>query len=648
MNKPTYFVIVLFYTLVVSLSARADVENIWRPGGTHQDLKSFKEGDNYAGEDFRGSWFYDGGDIIGVNLDNTNWEKSSFVEMRIENTSFRGANLRSVSCHDLFGEMVGCDFTDADITGSELPLTVEQFRSTKNFKNKNFAGVTFRGVDLSGCSFAGFNLTGARLLGCNLKGCNFTNADISNIEATEMTLEQLKTTKSYKNKDLGETAFQQCDFDNVDFRGFKLGVFYDCSFRNADLTDALFIKTKRPWYYHQQAGSFDMMRIAGKSDLGFGFSNCALTREQFESTRTYRDKDFSWMIMAKMNLDQWDFRDCNLDDAMLVFSSLKDADLTDASVQRTDFSDTNMTRKQWLSTKTFRGTEKFIPPTTRGVDLSHYDFSGMTIKDNLIEFAKVNLKNADFTGASLINVKFNECDLAGADFIGATLENVLFEKSTLTWEQFLSTKNGKAKDFSRTTFSYSTVPKWDFSNTNLTGTRWSYCDFPDCNFDNATIDVKQFGTAFVKTKREDVMEHTNKGLTREQFESTANFRNKDLRGADFGFSELCGLNLSGFDLTNVEFWYANLIDVRFDDATVKGSTIISLAWSTQYQDRMESYKNTPMTKEQFYSTATYKSGIVEGVKFLNMDLTDWDFSKVKLVNCDFRNCTGAPTLQGAK
>jgi len=467
MNKTAY----LFVTLLcfhTALPLMADVEVHWQPGGTHQHLKSFQEGDNFSGEDFRGSFFMDAGDIIGVNLDNTNFEGSRFVDMRIENTSFRGANLRSVNARDLSWSdpvpgrnvMPGCDFTDADITGSKLPLNAEQLRSTKSFKNKNLAGVTLWGMDLSGTSFAGFDLTDARFLHCNLEGCDFTDAVITKIEITGLTFGQLKGTKNYKEKDMGEILFMQCNFDDADFRGFKLGAFHGCSFRNADFRDAEFVKTTiQDRLYH-----YNGVRI-GADTFGFtalfyrcGLIDSPLTRQQFESTRTFKSKDLSRMLLVLMNLDQWDFSDRNLDNTKLTHSSLKDANVTNASVQNTEFSYTNITREQWLSTKTFRGTEKFMPPTTRGIDMSNYDFSGMTIRGGSINvhpnFFDTNLTNANFTGATLINIGFEGCDLTGANFTDATLDGVRFTRSDLTWKQFLATNNGQARGFSDLSFRF--------------------------------------------------------------------------------------------------------------------------------------------------------------------------------------------------
>ena len=142
MNKLCYLVVLLFCIAV--LPSTLAQSYTWLPGGAFkgQNNFSFREGDDFSGKDFSGSVFENMGDIVGVNLDNSNWEGSYWAEMTVRDTSFRGANLRFVNAAHLtsygtgghIGGMPGCDFTDADITGSNLPLNAVQLRSTKNYK----------------------------------------------------------------------------------------------------------------------------------------------------------------------------------------------------------------------------------------------------------------------------------------------------------------------------------------------------------------------------------------------------------------------------------------------------------------------------------------------------------------------------------
>ena len=642
MTKIHPFILIVFCTHALLVPSRAQ-DYIWQPGGTHRDLKAFQKGIDYSDGDFRGSHFWNMGSIEGVNLDRTNFSRSRFGEMSIRDVSFRGANLQYVWAANLdgtslVGGMPGCDFTNADITGSDLPLNGEQLRSTKNYKENNLTDITIWGTDLSGTSFAGFNLTGARLLHCTLTDCDFTDADISRIAATGLTFDQIKTTKNYKVKDLGGTVFARCNFDHADFHGCKLSVFFDCTFLNADFTDTVFVKTnyREPRAYISRIPAVDNR---------FGFVTCLLTRQQFESTKTYRDKDLSRMLLMRtnsyawresmtpeqwetkpMNLECWNFRDCNLDEAILNDSLLTEADFTGASIQNTEFDGTNLKKEQWLATKTYKEHGQLMPPRVRGIDLNNYDFSGMTV--TRYTFNGANLKNADFTGTTLTFVSFSDCDLTDTNFTDVQFNVVHFIEQSLTWEQFLKTQNGKTKDFTGIDFEYVSVEGWDFSKADLSSKRWNGCDYPDCVFDNSTIDIRWFGSALVKNQSEDAG-YAATGLTREQFESTANYRSKVLN-AVFRSCDLRGMDFTGFDLRGSSFHSTNLSSVRFDNARIEGCAF--------YGQDGRANGDVILTREQLYSTATYKSGTVENVKFIDMDLTGWDFSRVQLISCTFDRC----------
>lgn len=534
----TFFFILL---CVLTASPLAAQTYIWEPGGADGHLlERGQVGRDLTNKDFRGSHFdyASMSGFSGSNFENSNFEGSRFGEILVDNTSFRGANLRNVDASGMAGVVMDredgillpdCNFTDADITGATLPLTGEQLRSTKNYKNKNLAGVKIFRADLTGTSFAGFNLTGARLYD-TLKDCDFTDADITKFGAENLTFAQLKTTKNYKNHDLSETMFQKCNFDNADFRGFRLGFFSGCSFRNADFRDALFVMPKESVDPQIRLWSFRAP----------GFSACELTRQQFESTKNYQTKDLSRLYLEQMDLKQWNFRDCNLDNARLGGSALDGADFTNTSILKTFFGMISSSRYQTI----------------------------------------------------------------------------------LAWEQFRSTRSGQARDFTDVWLANTVLRGWDFSNTDLTNVSFSMCEFTDSIFDNATIKIKNFGVPLVRSQSGELIYASDRwGLTRAQFESTANYRSKVLRGADFGGSDLSGMDFSGFDLTNAEF-AGRIAGARFDDAIITGCRFYKL------------------TKEQFCSTATYKSGVVERVNFGETDFTDWNLS-----NARFVDCINAPPLQ---
>jgi len=661
MNKRCCLIILLLCVAVLP-SAMAQTY-VWRfgPGDSGENVP--RPGEINPANDFRGSHLENMWNLSG-NYDNTNWEGSIFSSMNIH-ASFRGANLRNVRMEGIIDPMTGSDFTDADITGATLPLNAEQLFSTRNFKEKNLVGVAITEIfdeplDLSGVSFAGFDLTGARLHGI-FEGADFTDADITRsvivgIGGSGLTLEQLKTTRNYQNKDLSGVTFTRNNFDNANFRGFTLGVFHHCSLVDADLTDAVFV---------------------GEGFRGKGFVYSPITRQQFESTRTFKEKDLSGMTFVGMNLDGWNFRDTNLDRANLLGSSLLGADFTGASIQGTSFNPhwygrppeiyTGLTNEQWQSTRTYQDWKKGdVPlPNLNGIDLSNSDFSGMSdFSGHQARYRytlhDANLTNANFSDTTLDRVTFYNCDLTGANFTNATFQNVSFWGSNLAWEQFRSTTNGKNRDFSGVTFETGgSFIGWDFSNADLTRMRFGTSDLTGSIFENATIDLWWSFPSLVINQTEDAG-HGTYGLTREQFESTANFRSKVLIRAKFHNSDLRNMDFSGFDLTGAHFSCTFSSHARFSQNEQeqimrilnRGPRSATNFAGANFEDaiiRNSSFygnfnRETNFTKEQFYSTACYKNGVIEGVEFINMDLTDWDFSRVRLVRVRFINCIGVEHL----
>jgi len=117
-----------------------------------------------------------------------------------------------------------CDFTDARINGARIgsevlkdgtrSFTMNQLKSTRNYKDKTFINVTFVGLDFSGENFSQINFTGCRFpyaaihfLGggvafkSHLNDTNLTDAIISACDFSEvegLTLAQIKSTWNYK------------------------------------------------------------------------------------------------------------------------------------------------------------------------------------------------------------------------------------------------------------------------------------------------------------------------------------------------------------------------------------------------------------------------------------------------------------------
>lgn len=203
--------------------------------------------------------------------------KKYLIVLQIFITAFAFAN-KDFSYQDLSGK----DFSNQDLTGA-------------NFEGANLTNTNFYGANLTNATFNPsffddikyFSLENADFTDAIIKGAYFFGfSDFQQIEdfpysekKASLTLEQLYSTASYKNKDLGGdrnyTIFMGQYFSNVNFEGFNLK---NIDFRYCDFTNA----------------NFNNAIINGAMFLG-----CKITAEQLYSTISYKNKDLSNVYLTR-------------------------------------------------------------------------------------------------------------------------------------------------------------------------------------------------------------------------------------------------------------------------------------------------------------------------------------------------------------
>lgn len=619
---------------------------------------AFADYEDYYAQDVSGK------DFSSKSLVNSTWdyataEKTKFCSSDLTNSYFSGANLTSADFSK--ANLTNVDFSDAIIKGANFTkvegFTKEQLYSTASYKNKNLSGVNFEYCNLSGWNFAGqdlssyigfvdANLTNANLSGAilenkqfldsNLTDANFENAIIKGADfykATGFTKEQLYSTASYKNKYLWYVGFKGLDLSGWSFAGQTLdGVnFSSTSLNNADFTDATI---------------YSMV-----------FDHSDFSAQQLYSTASYKRNTLNYINFNGCSLSGWNFIGQNL-----TYSSFQYADLTNANFARArlenviffgakitgaNFHETTakgFTKEQLYDTKSYKDQD------LSNVNFSKNDFSGWILYNINLEntnfentnltganlgasvFANANLKNANLSKASLDSANFALANLSNANFTDATIKYTSFSGATsngFTKVQLYSTANYKNKDLTQVDLSNNDLRGWNFDGQNLAYVNFSGADLTDASISKA----KLFGVV-------------SKGFTKEQLYSTANYKNKDLSGImfsskdyfqrdqDFSGWSFSGQNLqdAGFvnaNLTNVDFSNANLSNVSLKNATLTDANFENAIINGAYLDL------GTFTKEQLYSTASYKNKDLAGVIFSEgfvYDLSNWNFEGQNLQN----------------
>jgi uncharacterized protein YjbI with pentapeptide repeats len=201
-----------------------------------------------------------------------------------------------------------------------------------------------------------------------------------------------------------------------------------------------------------------------------------------------------------------------------------------------------------------------------------------------------DLTGWNFAGQNLTSASFGESTLRNADLTDAVVVGASFEDTTsrgFTKEQMYATASYKSHDLSGIGLGGNDLTGWNFADAIIAGASFH-------------------GT----------------GFTKEQLYSTASYRNHDLTGIGLEINDLTGWNLAGQNLTSASFSGATLTNADLTDAVVMGASF-SVTTSSGF------------TKEQLYSTASYKNHDLSGIGLVGNDLTGWNFAGQNLTNAHF-------------
>lgn len=249
-----------------------------------------------------------------------------------------------------------------------------------------------------------------------------------------------------------------------------------------------------------------------------------------------------------------------------------------------------------------------------GIDLTLADFFASDL-----EYA--DLRASILRNARLENTWLESSMLTNADFTDSLIAGANLSRTDLTKAQLYSSDSYKRRDLSRLALRFMTLIDWDLSGQDLTGASFNLSDVTRTNFTDAIVAGANFSGA------------TQSGLTKEQLYSTASYRRHNLQSIDLADNDLSGWDFSNQDLTNGRFTPAivgpvalNLTQTNFVDAIIEGAQFRS---SVQYG----------FTKDQLYSTASYKQHNTRGIDLGYNDLTHWDFREQDLTNANFNGST---------
>jgi uncharacterized protein YjbI with pentapeptide repeats len=360
------------------------------------------------------------------------------------------------------------------------------------------------------------------------------------------------------------------------------------------------------------------------------------TKQQLYSTASYAANDLRGIVLANNDLTGWDFsgqslvgadfgssfltnvkfQNANLTGAHIVGAVLTNADLSGAVLALADFggaTSLGFTKEQLYSTASHQA-KNLAGIRLHGNDLAGWDFSGQNLTNAILYST---LTNANFTGAVVAGAGLRDRPSMGitreqlystASYQAKALQGIQLVNSDLTGWDFTE------QDLTNATFYGSTLSI--LTGANLTGAEVSSATLVNANLTGAVVAGANFGGT--------------RGFTQDQLYSTASYQVKDLHGIGLRQHDLAGWNFSGQNLAGASFRLATLTNVDFTGAVV---AMADFGGTT----------SSGFTKEQLYSSASYQTKDLHGIKFggsdggyaWGNDLTGWNFGAQNLTMANF-------------
>jgi uncharacterized protein YjbI with pentapeptide repeats len=617
---------------------------------------------SYKAKDLSGIAFM-GNDLTGWNLAEQNLTGAHFYS-----TTLTGANLASAN-------LTGADFNAVTLDHANL--------SNADFSNANLAGVDFSSATLTGANLSGANLASAYFGSATLDGVDLTDAVVTgaSFSGSSITMEQLYSTAGFKAKDLTRIGLSYNDLTGWNLAGQNLtGARFDAAtLTDADLSSANL--TSSSFSGATLTGADFTDAVVTSADL----SNSTFTKEQLYLTANYKDKDLAYVIFRdddlkgcylsgqnlthanfiRATLSGADLSNANLTGAMFNSATLDGADLTDVLISGANFQiymgGSGITKEQLYSTASYKAKD------LRGIGLSRHYLPGCDLAGQNLTgayFGNASLTNANLGNANLKGANFYNATLTGADLTDAVVAFANFGKDSssspggLTYAQLFSTASYKAKDLRGIVLSYGNLTGWNLAGQNLTGADLSHAnldnaDLYNANLTRATLQYATFTGANVSSANlaGADLSYANS--------SNANLYNTNLMGAHCAYTTFTGTNISSANLqwamlggascqyatfTGANVRSANLSNADFRNTNLTGASLfgailtgVDLTDAVVTHADFSKYSNpgTGITKEQLYSTASYKAKDLAGIglsyNFLNgCDLTGQDLTEANL------------------
>jgi uncharacterized protein YjbI with pentapeptide repeats len=260
--------------------------------------------------------------------------------------------------------------------------------------------------------------------------------------------------------------------------------------------------------------------------------------------------------------------------------------------------------------------------------------------------SRADLSDADLTNANLANAYFVAATLTGAQFADAAVRGASFSKDAFsfgydTWflvgtgitpEQLYATATYQAHDLSGIGFAYNDLAGGNFARQNLTNSSFYAATLTGADFTDAEVRGANFGI--------NTYAQRGTGITPAQLYSTASYAAHDLTGIFLAQnSQLAGADFSSQNLSNAYFDATNLTGANFGEANLTNASLLDATLAnadfTGTEVRGANLNYAGISLAQLYSTVSYQTQDLSGIRLSGNNLTGANFADKNLTNAYF-------------
>lgn len=330
------------------------------------------------------------------------------------------------------------------------------------------------------------------------------------------------------------------------------------------------------------------------------FAACfALADDEVYDGQNINNMDFS---NGKLNYSSW--RNAGIGNSNnFTGASLKEADFTGATISVKKFANANL--KDSIFDKSICYGAKFD-----GANLTNAKLSGLTFSTTYksVNFKNANLRNADLSdGIFTTGEQYSRSYLVGADLTGTNFTNATFADISIE-------ENGYIYNRSSAVSLQNTI----INKTNFTGAILC-AGASSVDFSNMSLIEANFTNAILSAKSRSWTSSCSVSF------SNAKLINCIFTGAILGATGGAdtGVDFSGMDMANVNFAGATFNShVKLIDCNIQGADFSAAV---------------NLTTSHLSATKSYADKNLYGVKFGNLDLTNWILRGQNLQNTSFNN-----------